>query len=43
MAWYWWIVIVVGLISIGLLKMIIMRRYHQKKKSKHRLSDYDEG
>ncbi len=30
---YWWIIIVAVLIGIGLLKMVVMKKYNDKKKT----------
>lgn len=42
MAWYWWLVLIGVLIAVGLLKIVIMKKYNQKKISKNRPKDNEE-
>lgn len=39
MAWYWWLILIGVLIAVGLLKIVIMKKYNQKKNSNNRPKD----
>ena len=41
MAWYWWLILISVLIAVGLLKIVIMKKYNQKKNSINRPKDYE--
>lgn len=43
MAWYWWLIIMGALIAIGVLKMVIMKKYNQKKNSNSRLKNNEDN
>ena len=34
MAWYWWVLIIIGVIGIGYLKLKVWKSMTQKKKEK---------
>lgn len=42
MAWYWWPVLIGVLIVVGLLKIVIMKKYNQKRNSNNRSKDNEE-
>ena len=42
MAWYWWLILIGVLIAVGLLKIVIMKKYNKKKNSNNRPKDYED-
>lgn len=42
MAWYWWLILIGVLIAIGLLKIVIMKKYNDKKNSNNRSKDSED-
>ena len=43
MAWYWWLILIGVLIAIGLLKILIMKKYNDKKNSNNRSKDSEDN
>ena len=43
MAWYWWLILFGVLIAIGLLKIVIMKKYNDKKNSNNRSKDSEDN
>lgn len=43
MAWYWWLILIGVLITIGLLKIVIMKKYNDKKNSNNRSKDSEDN
>lgn len=42
MTWYWWLILIGVLIAVGLLKIVIMKKYNQKKNFNNRPKDYED-
>ena len=42
MAWYWWLILIGVLIAVGLLKIVIMKKYNQKRNSNNRSKDSED-
>ena len=42
MAWYWWLILISVLIAIGLLKIVIMKKYNEKN-SNNRSKDSEDN
>lgn len=39
---YWWLILIGVLIAVGLLKIVLMKKYNQKKNSNNRPKDYED-
>jgi len=42
MAWYWWLLIAVGVIAIGALKMVVLKRWQEKKRAAQRAQENED-